>query len=145
MVAAHRRDAREARNTTVKFLYQCEAEKLYYFSMPHFSQFCLYHHIPQEAREIAEEACRGIFSRIAEVDKLISQTSQRWPVERMPAMDRSVLRLAVWEMIVAQEPRKVVINEAIELAKLYGTEHSGKFVNGILDALSKRPRSPDAK
>lgn len=55
----------------------------------------------------------------------------------MPSMDRSVLRLAIWELIHAQEPKKVVINEAIELAKIYGTENSGKFVNGILDTLSK--------
>ena len=137
MVVEHRKNAREARNATVKFLYQCEAEKLYYFSMSHFSHFCSYHQISKEVRPLAEEACKGIFSRMNEVDQYINRTSKKWPVSRMPSMDRSVLRLAIWELIHAQEPKKVVINEAIELAKIYGTENSGKFVNGILDTLSK--------
>ena len=135
MVAKHRKYAREARNSSIKFLYQCEAEKLFYFSRPHFTTFCDYQQVPAGARAFAEEACRGVFARMREVDQFINETSKKWPVERMPAMDRSVLRLAVWELLGGEQPGKVVINEAIELAKIYGTEHSSGFVNGILDAL----------
>ncbi len=76
----------------------------------------------------------GVASHQAELDALIRRFSEHWRLERMGAVDRSLLRLAAYELLYQHQiPPKVVINEAIELAKRYGTEDSGAFVNGILD------------
>jgi N utilization substance protein B len=61
-----------------------------------------------------------------------------WPIDRLANTDRSVLRLAAYELLHTETPPQVVINEAVELAKRYGTEDSGRFVNGVLGALARR-------
>src|SRR3989338_3537548 len=69
------------------------------------------------------------------IDEIIKKTSLNWEMERMPAIDRSILRMAVCEMMILSDaPVAVIIDEAIELAKKYSTEKSGKFVNGVLDS-----------
>jgi N utilization substance protein B len=76
----------------------------------------------------------GVTAHQEELDKLIRQHSEHWRLERMAAVDRNLLRLALFELIhVPEVPAKVVINEAVELAKKYGSEESGAFINGILD------------
>ena len=70
-------------------------------------------------------------------DDWITRLAPQWPPRRQPAVDRNILRLAVWEMTHTQTPPKVVIDEAIELAKRYSTENSPSFVNGVLDAVLK--------
>jgi N utilization substance protein B len=73
------------------------------------------------------------------IDAIIKQTSRNWEMERMPAIDRSILRMAVCEMmILSSAPVAVIIDEAIELAKKYSTEKSGKFVNGVLDSIARQ-------
>jgi N utilization substance protein B len=76
----------------------------------------------------------GVAAHLEELDALIARYSEHWRLERMAVVDRNLLRLAVFELLYEpQIPPKVVINEAVELAKLYGTEGSSAFVNGILD------------
>jgi len=73
------------------------------------------------------------------IDEIIRKTSLNWEMERMPAIDRSILRMAVCEMmILGDTPVAVIIDEAIELAKKYSTEKSGKFVNGVLDSIARQ-------
>jgi len=73
------------------------------------------------------------------IDGIITATSKNWDLDRMSATDRCVLRLAVCEMIFLEDaPVPVIIDEAIELAKKYSTENSGKFVNGVLDSIAKQ-------
>jgi N utilization substance protein B len=78
---------------------------------------------------------RGTLSSINDLDEIISKHSKNWKITRMASTDRVVLRLATFEILEKMAPDKVILNEAIELAKRYGTEHSGSFVNGILDAI----------
>ncbi len=76
----------------------------------------------------------GVASHLEELDALIVRYSEHWRLERMAAVDRNLLRLAAYELLYQPKiPSKVVINEAVELAKRYGAEDSGAFVNGILD------------
>jgi len=76
----------------------------------------------------------GVIRRLAEVDELIRQASLNWRIDRMAMVDRNILRLATFELMeVLETPMKVVLNEAIELSKRFGTEDSGAFVNGVLD------------
>jgi transcription antitermination protein NusB len=76
----------------------------------------------------------GVAAHQEELDVLIRQYSEHWRLERMAAVDRNLLRLALYELLHEPEvPAKVVINEAVELAKRFGSEESGSFINGILD------------
>jgi len=82
------------------------------------------------------ELVEGVAAHLEELDALIARHSEHWRLERMAAVDRNLLRLAAFELLYQPKiPPKVVINEAVELAKLYGTEDSGAFVNGILDRI----------
>lgn len=86
-------------------------------------------------RAYAEELARSTWARRAELDELIAQVSRSWRVERMARVDRSILRLAIYELKHCDDvPARVVLNEAIELAKRYGAEEAPAFVNGILDS-----------
>lgn len=86
------------------------------------------------AREIVD----GVSDHQDEIDELISSYAQGWTIERMPNVDRAVLRLASWEMLYNPEvPPAVAIDEAIELAKEYSTDDSARFVNGVLGKISQ--------
>ena len=78
----------------------------------------------------------GVAAHQEELDALIARYSEHWRLERMALVDRNLLRLATFELLYRDDiPAKVVINEAVELAKRYGTEESGAFVNGLLDRI----------
>jgi len=80
----------------------------------------------------------GVFKNIAEIDKYITRYATEWPLEQITVVDRNILRIGVYELIFDKDiPAKVAINEAIEIAKTFGGESSGKFVNGVLGAIYK--------
>jgi transcription antitermination protein NusB len=94
--------------------------------------------LPEPLRDFANGLVNGTVARVAEIDALLAAHAQNWRVERMAVLDRLVLRLAVYEMLAAPEtPPKVVINEALELARAYTGDEAVGFVNGILDAVRK--------
>ncbi|MGZ3427443.1 MAG: transcription antitermination factor NusB [Polyangia bacterium] len=87
-----------------------------------------------EIQPFAEKLVRGVREHLAEIDGQIQNVSKNWRLERMARVDRNLLRLALYELkFVDDVPAKVAINEAIEIAKRYGTSESSAFVNGILD------------
>lgn len=88
-----------------------------------------------EARALALEMAQRAWEARDAVDQRLNFHAPQWPVKRQPGVDRAILRLAVWELGQKSTPPKVVINEAIELAKRYGMEDSPAFVNGVLDAI----------
>ena len=78
----------------------------------------------------------GTWEKIAEIDSAIADLSKGWKLSRMPGIDRSILRMAVYELRFMPKARPgIVINEAVELAKRFGTDESGRFINGILGAM----------
>ncbi len=84
---------------------------------------------------------QGVVARAAEIDALVSAAAEGWEIDRMPVLDRAVLRLATYELLSeAATPVAVVIDEAVELAKQYSTEFSGKFVNGVLATIARQVR-----
>lgn len=95
--------------------------------------------------DYAKQLVRGVESHIAAIDKEIAATAENWSVHRMPIVDRSILRLAVYEMLfVGEVPTSVCINEAIELAKDFGGEdESPRFVNGVLGRIARRLEGSD--
>jgi len=90
-----------------------------------------------KTRDFANELFEGTAKDVAVLDALIVGHSDNWRFERMAAIDRAILRLAIHEMQRAQTPAKVVLNEAVDLAKKFSSEESGGFVNGILDSVRK--------
>ncbi len=98
--------------------------------------------------EFAASLVRGICQNRHELDTLITQAAENWELTRMAVVDRNILRMATYELIHRTDiPPKVAINEAIDIAKKFGDQDSGKFVNGILDRINKiRPRlQPDER
>jgi N utilization substance protein B len=102
--------------------------------------------VEREVREMAEALVRGVAAHRREIDEAIEGASANWRLDRMARVDRNVLRLAVHELLHRTDvPVKVVIDEAIELGKKYGSESSGAFVNGVLDGIASRlPPRPGA-
>lgn len=96
-----------------------------------------------DAFEHAKELVSGTVEHLAQIDELIRQQAEHWRIERMPPVDRNVLRLAVYELLHQTDvPKLVVVDEAVELAKRFGAEQSGRFVNGLLDGLLKSQSFP---
>lgn len=91
---------------------------------------------PKKVQEFANKLFEGSLVRLKEIDKTIQQHTKHWRLSRMAAVDRNILRLAVFEFLTApRTPETVVINEALEIAKKYSTHESAQFVNGILDSI----------
>jgi N utilization substance protein B len=88
-------------------------------------------------RRFANELFEGAVARADESDRLAKEFSQNWRLERMAAVDRSILRLAIYELRAGTAPAKVILDEAIELANLFSSAESGAFLNGVLDAVMK--------
>jgi N utilization substance protein B len=91
--------------------------------------------------EFVEQLVRGVVGNIAEIDRRLAQHAEHWRIERMPAVDRNVLRLAIYEMMALETPPAVAIDEAIELARRFSGEESVQFVNGVLDAAKREIES----
>ncbi|MHB9074739.1 MAG: transcription antitermination factor NusB [Desulfobaccales bacterium] len=120
------------REWALQFLYQGEfSEPLQLAALEQF-----WSHFQDEGAPPAylEELVAGVGAHVEELDALIVRYSEHWRLERMTIVDRNLLRLAIYELLYQPGiPPKVVINEAVEMAKRYGSEASGAFVNGILD------------
>lgn len=91
---------------------------------------------PDDVKSFAIRLAKGTYKYMHEIDSLIKRFSEHWTLGRINLIDRNILRSAIYEMLYESEiPSNVTINEAIEVAKKYGTEESGQFVNGILDRI----------
>ena len=101
-----------------------------------FEMICENFNAPKSLRTFAKELVQGVYENRNHIDELIKKASRNWRLERMSRVDRSILRLSVYEMLfMGNIPHKVSIDEAVELGKKYGTEESGAFINGVLDKI----------
>jgi len=97
----------------------------------------------EEATRYARELVRGTRENLGRIDEMIREQAEHWRLERMPGVDRNILRLAVYELLFDTDvPQLVIVDEAIELAKSFGSERSSGFVNGLLDGLLKSHEFP---
>jgi len=128
---------REAREAALQILFQIEFDELKETSsLEHF-----WPNRESQSNKYVRELVEGVLSNKVEIDSLIQSYSKNWRISRMLLIDRNVLRMAVYEMLFEEGmAAAIVINEAVELAKKFGSSDSAKFINGILDALSKDPR-----
>jgi transcription antitermination protein NusB len=92
-----------------------------------------------EIQAMAAPLIDGVLARLADLDRAVEEVSANWKLARMATVDRNVLRLGAYELLHrAEVPPKVVINEAIEIARTYGSQESGAFINGILDRIATK-------
>jgi N utilization substance protein B len=130
-----------SRHRAVQVLYQCDVRQTEPDQAIRDFYGTLYSEESEEEIEtdtFMEELVRGVVSRKAEVDKTLQQASANWRVERMPAVDRNILRLAVYELLEGKLPAPVVIDEAIELARRFSGDDSVGFINGVLDGVRRQ-------
>jgi transcription antitermination protein NusB len=135
------RERRRAREASLQMLYECEVGGL-----EADEAIAVHDAIEQaarlttpEAREFAARLVIGTRRSVEEIDPIIADAAEHWRPERMAIVDRLILRLAVYQMLhVPDVPPIVVIDEAVELARSYGGDESGRFVNGVLDAIRKK-------
>jgi len=120
-------------------------QALYQFEMvggafaSQLDQFLLENEADLEVRQYARQLARKVWENRAWLDGLLREVCEHWHLSRIAAVEKAILRLAVWEMLAQPDPpARVAINEAIELAKTFGDKESGAFVNGVLDALWKK-------
>lgn len=133
---------REAREIVFRVLYQSEIG--HFELLPSLSQVIEEVRPSPEVRSFASHLVEQLGAHKSEIDNAISEVSRHWRLERMAVTDRNILRIAVAELLYVREvPARVAIDEAIELAKKYGNEGSGRFVNGILDTVAKKYRAEE--
>jgi transcription antitermination protein NusB len=138
-----RRESRHgAREAAVQMLYQWEIGKLSMLEVmstywsPGFGGD---EPMGEELREFATALTQGVAASLDRIDPLITEAAEHWRIERMAVMDRIILRLAVYEFLDQSEtPARVIINEALELARTFSTDDAVRFINGILDGIRRR-------
>ncbi len=135
----HRRKAREV---ALQVLYQMDILKI--DAKEAIELFWDNFDAPENIKDFSVHLVEGTWNRIEEIDDVIRSCSENWSLERMAKVDKSILRMSVYELLHCDDiPPKVTLNEAIDLGKEYGSENSGSFINGILDALYAEIRNED--
>ena len=129
-----------SRRRALQLLYECDVRKI----EPDDAMRDYYQTLYTEENEglpepdaFMELLLRGTFREQELLDALITRRSEHWKLERMPVVDRNLLRLAAFELLRTETPAAVVIDEAIELARRFSGDESARFVNGVLDAMRK--------
>ena len=111
-----------------------------------FDLICNNFGTPEDVKPFSEELVLGVCGHLKELDSLIVKASKNWRLERIAKVDRSILRLAVYELLYRDDiPPKVSINEAVDLGKKFGAEESSAFINGILDEIYGTLKSDSKK
>ncbi len=125
---------RKSRELTLQALYQAEIGAME--PLEHFALLCDNFKVDQKVIPLAQALLTGIADHAGEIDALITQHAKNWRVGRMSIIDRSLIRLGVYEVLFRDDvPPTVAINEAIEIAKRFSTDDAPSFINGILDAI----------
>ena len=131
---------RKAREIALQFLYQLDLGGDV-DPTPHEADFWARHPLDTGTRQFASAIVHGVTANRVRIDQAIGESAEHWDLDRMAVVDRNILRLAVYELLWSAEvPPKVAINEAIEISKKFGTEDSGRFINGILDRVHRELR-----
>ena len=135
---------RKAREVALQFLYQLDQHGAD-DPAPHGAEFWARHPVDSATQAFADALVRGSKQQQAKIDQLLTQYVEHWDLDRMAVVDRNILRMAVFELLWAPEvPPKAVINEAIEIAKKFGTTESSRFINGVLDRILREHRTTSA-
>ncbi|AGA69852.1 NusB antitermination factor [Desulfitobacterium dichloroeliminans LMG P-21439] len=137
---------RLARETALQVLFQLDMTKEILELKPVICKWAEEFAVPEGSIPFAQELVEGTLTHQEAIDELLEKYSEGWPVSRMANVDRNLLRLACYEILHREDiPGRVTLNEAIEIAKRYGSDESGKFINGILDKVVESVNKRDEK
>jgi N utilization substance protein B len=135
---------RKAREVALQFLYQLDLHGAV-DPMPYEPEFWQRHPVDPATRAFAESLVRGSKQQQSKIDQLLAQYAEHWDLERMAVVGRNILRMAVYELLWQPDvPPKAAINEALEIAKKFGTTESSRFINGVLDRILREHRPTSA-
>jgi len=125
---------RRSRESALQVLYQWDlTQQDAQRGLAHFEEHFLF---LKEKDAFLERIVQGVLEHCHEIDRLIEQYSENWRLNRISPIDRTILRIAIFELLYCEEiPPKVALNEAVDLGKRFGSENSGSFINGILDRI----------
>ncbi|MFV1859832.1 MAG: transcription antitermination factor NusB [Anaerolineales bacterium] len=133
-----KRERRRARSQALQALYEID-------SVSHPAEDVLARYgedLSPEANEFMRKIVRGTLESAEEIDSMVAESAPEWPISELAVIERNILRLALWELLIwGETPVKVAINEAVELAKRYGSDSAPRFVNGVLGTLAGRRNS----
>lgn len=136
-----KRERRRARSQALQALYEID-------SVGHPAEEVLARYgedLSAEAKEFMDLIVHGTLESEEEVDSMVAESAPEWPISELAVIDRNILRLSLWELLIwGETPVKVAINEAVELAKRYGSDSAPRFVNGVLGTLAGRRNSSKA-
>ena len=133
-----------AREAALQLLYQWEVGQIDRTALDEANEsYWVAHPGPKPRRAFAEALVTGTTKHLDTIDPLLEASADNWRLSRMPVVDRLIMRLAVYELLYSGTPSAVVINEALELAKTFGGDHTVRFVNGVLDSISRSLASGD--
>ena len=130
-----KRERRRARSLALQALYEIDS-----VGRPEEEVIARYGgDLSPEAREFMIQIVHGTLESESEIDVLLEESAPEWPISELAVIDRNILRLAIWELLIwGETPLKVAINEAVELAKRFGSDSAPRFVNGVLGTLAGR-------
>ena len=133
-----KRERRRARSLALQALYEID-------SVGHPEEEVIARYggdLSPEAREFMIQLVHGTLESESEIDVLLEESAPEWPISELAVIDRNILRLSIWELLIwGETPLKVAINEAVELAKRFGSDSAPRFVNGVLGTLAGRRNS----
>ncbi len=125
---------RRSRESALQVLYQWDVDRQDGKSKAH--PFRQIGGLPRDDDAFSDRIVEGVIEHHEEIDRLIERYSENWRLDRIAPIDRTLLRIAIYELLYCEEiPPKVALNEAVDLGKEYGSEDSGSFINGILDRI----------
>ena len=126
---------RKARVAALQALYESDLSS--HETLAALERLCEEEHLTDAQAAFARELVTGVLEQRDSIDDVIRQAAPQWPVEQLSAIDRNILRLAIREILMNNEaPIRAAINEAVELAKSFGSDNSAKFINGVLGSVS---------
>ena len=133
-----KRERRRARSKALQALYEIDS-----VGHPEEEVIARYgEDLSAEARAFMNQIVHGTLESEEEVDLLLEESAPQWPINELAVIDRNIVRLSVWELLIwGETPVKVAINEAVELAKKFGSDSAPRFVNGVLGTLAGRRKS----
>lgn len=127
---------RQARERALSLLYEAESKEI--------TPVDVLAQLPMEPDPFTVEVLQGVTLHVGDLDRLITDYARDWTIDRMPALDRALLRMAVFELVYRPDvPTGAVISEAVELAHRFSTDESGRFVNGMLARIAESVRASD--
>jgi len=133
-----KRERRRARSLALQALYEID-------SVGHPEEEVIARYggdLSPEARKFMIQLVHGTLESESEIDVLLEESAPQWPISELAVIDRNILRLSIWELLIwGETPLKVAINEAVELAKRFGSDSAPRFVNGVLGTLAGRRNS----